>query len=149
MPEPVFRSRLCINQEKTRVDHPDIVGSIAVGAESYRVALWHQTTRDGAREYYSGVLQLASDRSSPRFKLKLYEMRKAVAADPDYHSPSASPIGPHSLFAYLWIRPSKDPPGEIAIGLELPRNRQAAKIDRASRGIPRPSPEQIQRRVAQ
>src|SRR6266436_6202941 len=66
---PIYRARLSINQEKTRADHPDIIGMIGVAAEAYRVGLWHQTTRDGTREYYSGVLQQGSNRANPRFKL--------------------------------------------------------------------------------
>lgn len=121
----IFRASLSINQEKIRVDHPDIVGSITLEPESYSIGLWHQTTKDGAREYYSGVMQLIGDRSQ-RFKIKLYEMRKAVPNDPEYHTPSSTQIGPHSLYGYLWIRPSKN--GEIAIGIELRETPRLQKL---------------------
>jgi hypothetical protein len=93
------------------------------------VALWFHLTRDGQREYYSGILQLAGSRGAPRYQLKLYEMRRSNDHDPDFHSPAQAQIGSHYLFGYLWIRPAPaEGSDELAIRLELSEVARAQKL---------------------
>jgi hypothetical protein len=129
-----YKTNLVINPDKLRAEHPHLVGSIEIEGVKYRIALWLQQTKDKTKDYYSGSLQLADDRESPRAKTTLYQYRKETDADPDYHSTEDRRVDLDGrlLYSYLWIRVApKDSPDELEFHIEFseqPR-RQALSQD--------------------
>jgi hypothetical protein len=108
-------TNLYFNYSKMRGNQPDITGKLVIDETRWRIALWSQETKDGARDYFSGNMAQDGAKTNPRFKLKLYQFAKAKPDDPDYHDANFD-LGGTPLFGYLWIRRAK---GDLDVIFEL------------------------------
>jgi hypothetical protein len=100
-------SYLIINPDKMAAKQPDLVGTVQVDNDAYRVALWAKRTQDDTRDYYTGFIG-EDEKDAPQTKLKIYQFRKAKAEDPDFYTPQPFELAGTLRYAYLSIVPDPD-----------------------------------------
>jgi hypothetical protein len=106
------------NINKTNELHPDLIGKFSLAGKSYEAASWTRTTLDGQRQYHSVLIYDALGRAAafrsktkcqPTAKVKLYESRKRLETDPDFHGPDPFSLGDIIWYAALTVKFSQDP----------------------------------------
>jgi hypothetical protein len=127
---------LFINGKKLNETHPDLTGDVNLDGKSYEVALWTRHTMDGTRMYHAGNLYDADQRKAafkaktkcaPLAKFKLYEARKRLVTDPDFHSEDPIPLGGILWYASLFVTVPADSDALEALNFRFVLSREATR----------------------
>jgi hypothetical protein len=98
-----------------------LLGSVRFGEQTFHLACWWQTTRNGQRDYYPiSITEEEARREAlendekpvPTAKTKLYQFRQQDARDPDYASPEAFSLNGALYWALLWVVVPDDFPAD-------------------------------------
>jgi hypothetical protein len=121
------------NINKTNELHPDLTGKFSLAGKSYEAASWTRTTLDGQRQYHSVLIYDALGRAAafrsktkcqPIAKVKLYESRKRLETDPDFHGPDPFSLENLVWYATLTVKFSQDPKDLELMGFTMSFSRQ-------------------------
>jgi len=103
---------LFANDKKLNEMHPDLIGDFALDGNSYEVAVWTRHSMDGSRMYHYVIFYDAAQRKAafkaktkytPIGKFKLYEARKRLVTDPDFHSKDPIQLAEILWYASLFV----------------------------------------------
>jgi hypothetical protein len=106
-----------INPAKFKATQPDLTAEFFLAERRLSIALWEQTTQDGERTYYSGLISERGVSSPAVTKVKLYQFAQRRGTDPDYRGKEPISLGGQHYYLYGFWR--RSPKGEGDIWLEL------------------------------
>jgi hypothetical protein len=144
MPNENITIPLYFNENKLTDMHPNLIGSFTIDGKSFELADWIRTTMDGQRQYHSMLFYGSAERKATlkekskcpaSAKTKLYETRKRLATDPDFHAPEPFSLAGIVWYASLSVRDTNPEDLEaLTISLTLSREplRQAASPEAVS-----------------
>jgi hypothetical protein len=126
---------LYLNEQKMNDMQPDLIGSFAIDGKSFELADWIRSTMDGQRQYHSMLFNDSAERKAafkvktkcPAIaKTKLYETRKRLVTDPDFHSPEPFRLAGIVWYASLSVRDT-NPEDLEALSISLTLSRQPVR----------------------